>query len=288
MFFGKGERTTRNKIFMKFFNMHRSMMSRCYNKKSKSFNRYGAIGVIVSKEWHDLDYFLETIELVEGFDLDKIMEGKLELDKDIKSKGNKIYSIDTCKFISKSENCGNRCNNREFVAVSPNYTISYHKNREKFARENNMSTRTIFEKLNKGGTYRGWQFFYKEIFNISKIKYRQEYIITYPNGKIIEYDDKISKFARENNLNEANIFMVISGKSTNHKGFQFWKKEDFSKDKILNLKKQKYLGISPNNSVFIFDNITQFSKAKNLSQSNVSICINGKKDKYKEWVFKKI
>ena len=82
--------------------------------------------------------------------------------------------------------------------------------------------------------------------------------------------------------------MVISGKNTNHKGFQFWKKEDFSKDKILNLKKQKYLGISPNNSVFIFDNITQFSKAKNLSQSNISKCLSGKKGKYKNWIFKKI
>ena len=149
MFFGKGERTIRNKIFMKFFNLHRSMMSRCYNEKSRAFNRYGAVGVIVSKEWHNLDYFLETIELVEGFDLDKIMNNELELDKDIKSKDKKIYSIDTCKFVSKSENCGNRRNNKEFVAISPIYEISYHKNREKFAREHNMSTRTIFEKLTK-------------------------------------------------------------------------------------------------------------------------------------------
>ena len=90
MFFGKGERTIRNKIFMKFFNLHRSMMSRCYNEKSRAFNRYGAVGVIVSKEWHNLDYFLETIELVEGFDLDKIMNNELELDKDIKSKDKKF------------------------------------------------------------------------------------------------------------------------------------------------------------------------------------------------------
>ena len=82
--------------------------------------------------------------------------------------------------------------------------------------------------------------------------------------------------------------MVISGKNTNHKGFQFWRKEDFSEDKILNLKKQKYLGISPQNKVFIFDNITHFAKAKELSQSNISMCINGKKEKYKEWIFKKI
>ena len=246
------------------------------------------MGVRVDKEWHNLDKFFKTIELVEGFDLDKVMRGELELDKDIKSKDIKLYSINTCKFITKSENCGNRCNNKEFVAISPNYEISYHKNREKFAREHNMSTRTIFEKLNKGGTYKKWQFFYKENFDISKIRYRQKYVIRFPNGKIIEHDGKISEFARKYNLSEPNIFMVLSGKNTNHKGFQFWKKEDFSEDKILNLNKQKYMGISPENSVFIFDNITHFAKAKNLSQSNISMCINGKKEKYKEWVFKKI
>lgn len=288
MFFGKGERTTKNKIFMKFFNIHRSMMSRCYNEKSKAFNKYGAIGVKVSEEWHNLDYFLETIELVEGFNLDKIMSGKLELDKDIKSGNEKLYSIDTCKFVSKVENCSNRSNNKEFVAISPNYEISYHKNREMFAREHNMSSRTIFGILNNGGTYKNWQFFYKENFDISKIQYRQKYIIVYPDGKIIEYDGKISVFARQNNLSEPDIFMVINGKNTNHKGFQFWRKEDFSEDKVLKLKKQKYLGISPNNSVFVFDNITQFSKAKNLSQSNISMCLSGKKEKYKNWIFKKI
>ena len=288
MVFNKGERTINNKIFMKFFNLHRSMMVRCYNKKSSAYHNYGKIGVIVAKEWHNLDDFLNTIELVEGYDLDKIMDNKLELDKDIKSKDRKIYSIDTCKFVSKSENCGNRRNNKEFVAISPSYEISYHKNREKFAREHNMSTRTIFEKLNRGGTYKKWQCFYKDEFDLSKIKYRQIYVIVFPNGNIIEYDGKISDFARKHNLSEPNIFMVISGKNTNHKGFQFWRKEDFSEDKILNLKKQKYLEISPNKSVFIFDNITHFSKAKNLSQSNISMCINGKKEKYKEWIFKKI
>lgn len=288
MFFGKGERVERNKVFMKFFNLHKSMMARCYNKKSKSYKRYGALGVTVSKDWHNLNKFLETIELVENFNLEKIMAGELELDKDIKSGKNKIYSVKTCKFVSKSENCGNRSDNKEFVAVSPDYKISYYKNREKFAREHNMNTRTIFDKLNKGGTYRNWQFFYKDGFDLSKIRYRQIYVVVFPNGNIIEYDGKISDFARKHNLSEPNIFMVISGKNTNHKGFQFWRKEDFSEDKILNLKKQKYLGISPNKSVFIFDNITHFSKAKNLSQSNISMCINGKKEKYKEWIFKKI
>lgn len=238
MKFPKGTRTQKNKIFMKFFTLHKSMMYRCYNPKNPSYKNYGAKNVKVDKFWHSLDNFLETIDKVEGFDLEKIISGELELDKDIKFSNNKIYSVKNCKFVSKKENCGNRNNNKEFVAISPNYEIFFYKNREEFCRKYKMNTWTIFNILNaKKGTYRGWQFFYKEDFKKNKIKKRQTYIVVHPNGMIEEFDYKISEFAKKYNLCTANISMVISGKNKHHKKFQFWKKEEFSTEKILNLKK---------------------------------------------------
>lgn len=286
MEFPKGTRTVDNKIFMKFFNLHRSIMSRCYDKNNKNYHRYGGKGIIVSKEWHNLDNFFKTIEEVENFDLDKIMNNELELDKDIK--GGKIYSVDNCIFVDKVTNCSFRCNNKEFVAISPEYKISYHRNREKFARDNNLSARSIWNKLQYGGFYKGWQFFYKEGFNIENIKKKQIYIIVLPNGERIEYDGKISDFARKYNLSEPNISMVISGKQTNHKGFQFWRIEDFSIDKVKDLSVKQYKGINSDGEEFIFSNLTKFAKEHSLSQSNISICLKDKNKLHKGWKFERV
>lgn len=35
-----------------------SMMTRCYNKKSKAYIRYGAKGIVVCEKWHDFKEFL--------------------------------------------------------------------------------------------------------------------------------------------------------------------------------------------------------------------------------------
>lgn len=289
MNFPKGTRTQKNKIFMKFFTLHKTMMQRCYNPKCSSYKNYGAKGVTVSKEWQELNNFLDTIDKVEGFELKKILSGELELDKDINSKNKKIYSLKTCMFVNKKINCSNRNNNKEFVAVDPEYNIFYHKNKNQFCKENNLDVRHVFNILKNGkGSHKNWQFFYKENFSESKIKKRQEYIVVFPEGKIQKIDCKISEFAKKYNLCPANLSMVISGKNKHHKKFQIWKAENFEKNKIINFKKNKFIGISPENKVFVFDNITNFANAKNLNQSSISICLSKNKKTHKNWKFMKM
>ena len=77
----------------------RDMLRRCYNPKSSDYIRYGAIGVTVSKEWHDVKTFIEDMypTFKEGLTLDK--------DKLCKEKGiyPPIYSKDTCCWATKTE-----------------------------------------------------------------------------------------------------------------------------------------------------------------------------------------
>lgn len=222
MHFGKGDRTENNKVFMKFYTMHKSMMQRCYLKTSGSYKNYGAKGVFVNEEWHDLDRFFDTIEDVDGFDFERVMNGELQLDKDIKVKGNKEYSKHMCKFVTRSENSGNRpSNSREFVAVDPSYNYSYHTNREKFCRENGFNSFTVWNILQRGyGTYKKWQFFYAEDFLESKITKRKKFKATSPKGEVFIYESH-AQFAREHNLSTPNISMVLSGKNKMHKGWTF-------------------------------------------------------------------
>jgi len=73
----------------------RSMMSRCYNPKDKSYRFYGGVGVTVCKEWHDLPTFDRWFSKQNH-------EDKV-LDKDLLGSG-KLYSPSTCCFITAKIN----------------------------------------------------------------------------------------------------------------------------------------------------------------------------------------
>lgn len=72
------------------------MISRCYNKHNKDYKTYGARGITVCEEWKLFSNFAKWFGMnyISGF----------VLDKDLLSTGSKIYSPETCVFISNKEN----------------------------------------------------------------------------------------------------------------------------------------------------------------------------------------
>jgi hypothetical protein len=81
-----------------------NMLSRCYNKKVKSYNNYGGRGVTMCPEWkNDPGAFIR-------WGLSNGWKKGLQLDKDIK--GGLLYSPETCIFITVKENCNNRRTSR--------------------------------------------------------------------------------------------------------------------------------------------------------------------------------
>jgi len=74
-----------------FYQAWRSMLSRCYSEIYQ--NRYPTyIGCSVCDEWLTFSNFKKWMET-------KDFEGK-QLDKDLKVAGNKVYSPNTCMFVS--------------------------------------------------------------------------------------------------------------------------------------------------------------------------------------------
>lgn len=82
------------------------MISRCYNVNDKDYHLYGGNYVTVCDRWHRFDYFVHDLPLVDGYDDILFHSGQLQLDKDLKQHSliYKVYSRETCTFISKTRN----------------------------------------------------------------------------------------------------------------------------------------------------------------------------------------
>ena len=81
----------------------RDMIRRCYDENDPKYKNYGGNGVTVCKEWMNLSGFWNDIQQLENYGHWKNGED-YQLDKDIRKHSNKVYSKDTCKFVTKHEN----------------------------------------------------------------------------------------------------------------------------------------------------------------------------------------
>ena len=105
------------------YNLWGGMIARCYGNY-ECWNTYE--DVTVCERWLIFANFLEDLPLIEGYELWKNNPNTgVSLDKDSKIKGNKIYSLETCKFISKSNNSkesirrsGNPNPSQKVIAIS--------------------------------------------------------------------------------------------------------------------------------------------------------------------------
>ena len=81
----------------------RGMMSRCYNNNSPNYKSYGAKGVTVAPEWHDLNAFKNDIINIPGWLYKFNDPANYELDKDVfqylKPYSQKVYSKNTCIWL---------------------------------------------------------------------------------------------------------------------------------------------------------------------------------------------
>lgn len=91
-------KTKVNGKFTKEYSTWSNMLQRCYDeKKQEEFPRYK--GIIICEEWLYYPNFVEWCHNQPNWD--KVMENSKEfhIDKDIISKGNKLYSPNTCSFV---------------------------------------------------------------------------------------------------------------------------------------------------------------------------------------------
>lgn len=105
-YMGQGQwKTTINYKNTKEYTIWARMLERCYSERTQEF-KFPYISYkncIVNQRWHCFQKFCEDIQELENYQQWKHGSG-WELDKDIKVKGNKIYSKDTCMFVLEKDN----------------------------------------------------------------------------------------------------------------------------------------------------------------------------------------
>lgn len=126
------------------------MMSRCYSEKShKEKPTYK--DCLVCDEWLNFQNFAAW------YDENYPDDGDVyDLDKDVRSSGCKIYSPETCSFISHQKNSEFSFAKR-YALVSPAGEIVEIYNMAKFCRENDLCNSNLCNVANgKLGKYKGW------------------------------------------------------------------------------------------------------------------------------------
>lgn len=112
----------------KVYSVWHSMLTRCYSKAyQKKQPTY--IGCIVCEEWHNFQTFGDWF-------VDNYIDG-YHLDKDIVFEGNKVYSPETCVFVSRNEN-NEKARAKHYVFISPQNEIIHIYNMRKFCSDNDL------------------------------------------------------------------------------------------------------------------------------------------------------
>ena len=147
-----------------YYSIWHDMMHRCYDPNNKRAHAYR--NVYVTDEWRVFEHFYNDCKKLPGYDHDKIAKGELVIDKDSKQRFAlvKVYSPDTCVWLTKHEN--NQMQDgqqRRFIATSPTGEKFEDYNITDFARNHDLSRRNISAVLHgRNKTTQGWGFDYAD------------------------------------------------------------------------------------------------------------------------------
>lgn len=158
-YFGKSD----SKIYNgKAYKKWDAMLSRCYNQKNIQYKNYGESGCRVCERWHSFENFVNDIPLIEGWDISMFENGLLQLDKDIKIKGNKIYSKDNCMLVTRIKNMSVIPSvMKDFIGIDPNGIKHEGYSVAEFSRKHNLERKIVSRILNgEFKTHKGWRFKY--------------------------------------------------------------------------------------------------------------------------------
>ncbi|AUR92613.1 winged helix-turn-helix DNA-binding domain protein [Vibrio phage 1.174.O._10N.261.55.A8] len=148
-FMGKGGfKSILRGIVTKEYKTWVNMLGRCYDQKYQT-RCPTYVGCSVCKEWHNFQNFAEWMATQDH-------DGK-QLDKDIKVEGNKVYSPDTCTFVTPADNTAEACA-KHYAFLSPDGLIEEIYNLNSFCSDNGLDQGHMSQvHLGKRNQHKGWR-----------------------------------------------------------------------------------------------------------------------------------
>lgn len=139
---GEGEYTFATEAYSRWH----SMLGRCYNPTDVRYATYGGAGVTVCSEWHNFQNYAKW------FTENKIIG--LHVDKDVT--GEKLYSPNTCRFLTPADN-NIEAHAKYWTVVSPKGESMRVFNLSAFCRDNNLDSGNMSRAMNnKSKSHKGW------------------------------------------------------------------------------------------------------------------------------------
>ena len=86
----------------RFYRAWRNMLDRVYSSTRHNFNSYK--DVKIADRWHCFEYFLKDVTKLPEYDRVLFDAGLIQLDKDAINKDAKLYSLETCSWITSKQN----------------------------------------------------------------------------------------------------------------------------------------------------------------------------------------
>lgn len=144
------------------------MLRRCYSHEFiKKYPTYSGCSVVV--EWHNFQVFAEW------YFSNHPTDGKdYHLDKDIKVKGNKIYSPETCLFVSLEDNVSH-AHAKSYEIVSPLGVVIDVYNMSEFCKTNNLNSGCMsMVTQGKSRSHKGWRLYYTDDYRAIEAEYKEK------------------------------------------------------------------------------------------------------------------
>lgn len=108
-----------------------------------------------------------------------------------------------------------------------------------------------------------------------------DWIITNPLGEELLIRN-MQKFCRDNNLTQAALWRVANGIASHHKGWKCRYSTD-EEARYINRKTRKWKLTSPDNKIFMIENLSKFCKENGLTDSLMIVVANGQQTQHKKW-----
>lgn len=140
-----------NELPTKHVSLWFNMMKRCYQNETTQIDPPS-----VCKRWRNLYLFSQDLKRLAGYQEWLESEGEYHLDKDIKKKGNRVYSLEHCQFVPARINI-------MYTANMNGYTIKCTKTGARYpsmaacARQNKVAYCTVKKHVNKGVKVPRWE-----------------------------------------------------------------------------------------------------------------------------------
>ena len=120
--------------YPRLYHIWSGMKSRCENPKNKNYIRYGARGITICPEWHDLNIFIQWA-LNNGYD-DNLSIDRIDVDKG--------YSPNNCRWADIKTQANNKRNVNKYSYNGEEHTIP------EWADMYGIRYKTLWKRLKRG------------------------------------------------------------------------------------------------------------------------------------------